>query len=372
MRLLSAPVACLAMLATACATTEQAAAPRWTLTETLRLGGAESGPLSFDWVKSIAVDTAGRIFVYNHDTQEIRMFGQDGELLRVIGRKGSGPGEFRNAEGVTVTHDGKLWVRDAANGRFSIFSGDGDFEQAIAGRFCYSQQSWTPLSDSAGRIIDMECVPQAGQEELRRVVLAYRTDLSGVDTLFDMPACGSRELVEAATWITRTPTSVSYQRIPFAATTVRALGGNGELWCAPNSSIYEILRIGGGGMDTTRIARMVEALPVTVSERDSVIAIFEAKGPSGLDFGRIPEVKSIIERLTVDEQGRLWVRRTDAQGAIQFDVFDGDGEFLATAAMGVYDSSIYQPFVVRGDDVYTIVLDEMGIPFVVRFRITEE
>jgi len=60
---------------------------------------------------------------------------------------------------------------------------------------------------------------------------------------------------------------------------------------------------------------------VTRAERDSVIASFEQKGPSGLDFSRIPRTKPAIERITVDDQGRPWVRRTNAQGVIAFDIY---------------------------------------------------
>lgn len=368
MRLSLAPVTVLLALAAGCASVEQSA-PRWTLTETLRIGGAEAGPTSFDRIKSIAVDTIGRIFVYNHSTQDIRMFGADGEPIRVIGRKGAGPGEFLNAEGATVTRDGKLWVRDAANARFSIFSGDGEYETSWSARFCFSQGSWVPLSDSLGRIIDTDCVVD-GPESRKTAVLAYRTDLSGVDTLFDAPECGTRELREAATWITRTPTSVSYRQIPYAATSVSTIGPRGELWCVSNSSEYEILRLGGGGSDTARIVRAVAAIPVTDAERDSVIAEIESKGPTQLDFDRIPETKSLIERLTVDDKGRLWVRRANARGAIEFDVFDPDGTLLATAELGIHNSSKYQPFLVRGDNIYTVVLGADDLPFVVRFAMS--
>ena len=95
---------------------------RWTLTETLRIGGAETGPASFLYTKSIEADSKGRIFVYDRRTQDIRLFAPDGKLVRVIGRVGSGPGEFRDAEGIAIARDGRLSVRDAANARFSVFN----------------------------------------------------------------------------------------------------------------------------------------------------------------------------------------------------------------------------------------------------------
>ena len=66
--------------------------PRWKLTETLRIGGADTGPTSFNQINSIEADAKGRIFVFDVKTQELRMFAPEGKVIRVIGRSGSGPG----------------------------------------------------------------------------------------------------------------------------------------------------------------------------------------------------------------------------------------------------------------------------------------
>lgn len=91
--------------------------------------------------------------------------------------------------------------------------------------------------------------------------------------------------------------------------------------------------------DTTRIVRNVPPLPVTAAERDSVIASIEEDGPTGLDFDRIPTVKPAIDRLTVDDQGRLWVRRANAAGDIELDIYDATGTLLAGAVLGKHRTS---------------------------------
>lgn len=361
-------IPCLLLAAAGFAEIGQAQA-QWKLTETLRLGGAETGPTSFLYTKSIEVDSKGRIFVYDRRTQDIRMFGSDGKLVRVIGRVGSGPGELRDAEGIAIARDGKLWARDAANARFSVFSSEGVFEKTWTMQFCTSQGPWDPQMDRMGRIVDVDCVV-AGGRALKYVVLAYYTDMSRVDTIADRPECGSKELAEAGTWITRTARGRSFRSIPYAARPIGALGPEGEAWCVPNPSRYDVLRLRPGAKDTTRISRNVPPVPVTSLERDSVIADIESKGPTALDFSRIPKVKPAIDRLTVDDQGRLWVRRTNAKGAIEFDIYSPSGGIIATAELGVYNSAIWHPFVVRGDNVYAVVLDADDVQHVARFRIT--
>ena len=343
---------------------------RWTLKETLRIGGAEAGPTSFVQTRSIEADSKGRILVYDRQSQDIKMFTPDGKFLRTIGRLGSGPGELRNAEGIRLDREGRIWVRDAANARFTVFSPEGEFEKNWTMKFCWSQGSWHPQVDSKGRIVDYDCVvPSGGGRSVGYAVVAYRADMSGVDTLSARPECGTRELSEAGTWITRSEKSTMYRSIPFAPFPLPALGPDGETWCAPNSARYEVVRVVAGAKDTVRISRAIAAVPVTKAERDSVIAGFEEKGPLGLDFGRIPRNKPAIERITVDDQGRPWVRRTNAQGVIEFDVYSNVGQPVATVMLGRFRSPAHFPFVVRGDNVYMVVLDEDDVQHVVRFHI---
>ncbi len=341
---------------------------RWTLKETLRIGGADAGPTSFLRTKSIEADSKGRILVYDQQTQDIKMFAPDGKFLRTIGRVGSGPGELRNAEGITIDRAGRIWVRDAANARFTVFTSEGEFDKNWPMKFCYSQGNWSPQVEARGRIIDFDCVvPQGGGRAMGQQVVAYRPDLSGVDTLGTRPECGTRELSDAATWVRRSEKMTQFINIPFSATPVNVLGPDGESWCAPNSSRYEIMRLVAGAKDTVRISRTVAAVPVTKAERDSIVARHDAKGPSGLDFDRIPRAKPVIDKIYVDDQGRPWVRRTNAQGVIEFDVYSSSGQSVATVTLGKYRT--WPPFVVRADNVYLVVLDEDDVQHVVRFQI---
>lgn len=354
-----------AVAALACTSAEREL-PTWTMREMVRVGSGDEGPTSFSWVKGVAADARGRIFIYEHSTQDIRVFGPDGAHLQTIGRKGAGPGELANAEGIAIASDGRLWVRDAANGRFSIFTTDGEFLSAWPASFCFSQGTWAPVV-AEGRLVDVECIPgPPGGNSYQ--ILGYRIDKSGVDTLGARPECGTRELTESATWITRTDRGTTYRQIPFAPRALSAIDGEGAFWCAPNSGRYEIVRLSGSG-DTIRVARELPPLTVPQSERDSVIADIESRGPTGVDFDRMPTVRPAIERLSVDDRGRLWVRRSNPQGAIVFDIIERDGSLVATAILGDYRSATWSPFVVQGDDVYAVLLGEDDVPQVAHFRI---
>ena len=348
------------------APTDSVGAPEWTLRESVRIGGDDDGPTSFSWIKGLAETPDGRLYVYEQSTQDIRVFDADGRHVRTIGRRGSGPGELRNAEGIVFGPDGALWVRDAANGRFSRFDADGTPLDGWAMTWCSSQGTWSPLV-TGERIVDVDCIPSA--EDDAEVVLAYRSDRSGVDTLGRRAACGSLAQHEAATWITPLEGGgTRYRPIPWAPRPVVAIDGTGATWCAASSGQYVLLRVGRDG-DTVRVARDVSTVPVAVAERDSVIADIESRGPTGVDFSRLPSVKPMIERLTVDDQNRLWVRRDLAADTIAFDVITADGTLEATVMLRGVRTSSWSPFVVRGDVVLLVIVDADGVPQVGRFVI---
>jgi hypothetical protein len=338
--------------------------PQWALRETIRIGEGDEGPTSFSWVKGIEEGADGRIYIYEHSTQDIRVFDRAGAHVKTIGRKGAGPGELGNAEGIVFAADGNLWVRDAENARFTIFDAEGNYRDSWTMQYCWSQGTWAPHV-TPGRIVDYDCEPGAGGAYR---VVGYRTDKSGVDSIAMQAECGTREQHEAATWITRTDRMTSYRQIPWAPRPASTSDGTGATWCAPSTANYELLRIGSGG-DTIRVALDVPPLPVSAAERDSVIREIESRGPTGLDFSRIPATKPAILRMTVDDQNRLWVRRDKAEGGILFDIIKPDGTHEATVSLDGIRTNTWSPFVVRGDVVLLVIVGEDDVPQVGRFVI---
>ncbi len=259
--------------------------------------------------------------------------------------------------------DGALWVRDAANARFSRFDADGTALDSWTMTYCSSQGSWAPFV-TPERLVDHDCIP--GTESDR--IVGYRTDRSGVDSLGVIAACGTQDMYDASAWITRTQTRESYRPIPWAPRPASTYDATGATWCAPSTARYDLLRIALGG-DTVRVTRDIPPMPVTSAERDSAISEIESRGPTGLDFSRIPSTKPAMHRLTVDDQNRLWARRDRAEGGIVFDIIEPDGTIAATVLLGDVRTPVWSPFVVRGDVVLMVIVDDHDVPQVGRFVI---
>lgn len=82
----------------------------------------------------LAYDPARRrIFVADTHTHDVKVFGDDGQLLKVIGRHGEGDGEF-NFPTFLAFARGELYVTDTMNNRIQIFADGGDRWRASFGR----------------------------------------------------------------------------------------------------------------------------------------------------------------------------------------------------------------------------------------------
>ena len=83
---------------------------QWRLVEEWRVGGAVDGPHSFTNVRSLVVQPDGRLVVLESKDQQVHCLSARGEPMRTVGRKGAGPGEFRNANGLVVTPSDQILV----------------------------------------------------------------------------------------------------------------------------------------------------------------------------------------------------------------------------------------------------------------------
>jgi hypothetical protein len=141
------------------------AQPRWRLVEDQRIGGADTGAASFNQIRDLAAGARGQIYVLDVQVQEIRLFDASGRFVRLVGRAGSGPGEYREPNGIRVAPDGSLWVNDHRNARFTVFTADGAYaKQVTVPPWGYGWR-WDGVIDTQGRVL--ETIPFARPEPRR-------------------------------------------------------------------------------------------------------------------------------------------------------------------------------------------------------------
>ena len=83
--------------------------------ERLYSGEANEGALLSD----------GSLVIAHRGDQEILWLDREGRLTQRVGRRGSGPGEFRGLNSILVTRDDTVMAYDGRLSRLTVFSGSG-------------------------------------------------------------------------------------------------------------------------------------------------------------------------------------------------------------------------------------------------------
>jgi hypothetical protein len=334
----------------------------WQVAHELTIGGADEGPFSFSDIRSFAVADDGTVYLLEARESEVRVFSPGGEFVRTIGRQGQGPGEFERANGVALTPDGHLWVYAPGTRRLAQFTTEGEFVRSYLPPINSWGWIWTGGMHADWRLHDLQSI----SVDTGRVQVVVATDLrtERADTL-PVPACPATS-----------PGYFSFPRgsmgIPFGTGRYVALDAAGSrVWCVDTREI-RVHEYSIGATEPTRtLVAEVAAEPVTAAERDSAIAAVEKfkeqVGEAATDYSLIPPVKAIVEGISIDDEGRVWVRARTAEG-FRLIGFDGEGQPIAAIALPE-EPLRWAPVIVRGGRLWYVTTDEDGVPALVRYRV---
>jgi streptogramin lyase len=340
----------------------------WRATEQWRVDGSE-GEAPFGDLRDFVALRDGTVWVLDFKDQVIRRYAADGRALPTIARKGSGPGELRNANGMLVTPAGEVVVSDPQNARLAVFAADGKFARHIAlpiSGWRYRWEAW--LERAQNELVEMDFATQVAA--FRRVALD-----GTVRGTIPVVTCPADDWKQPPAFRAETKgRGGTVSAYPF--TTGGGLAGNGRggVWCAStHSTRVALIRLGG----TDTIARTsveVQLVPVAPAERAERLAALEKRiatyANNDFDRSKVPNVKPGISALYVDDDGRLWVRHADRYKTAQtvFDVHDAKGVHLARMTLPVRSNG-YLPVRARGDALWLTVLDDDDVTWLARYQI---
>ncbi|MGQ0815646.1 MAG: hypothetical protein ACT4O1_14520 [Gemmatimonadota bacterium] len=347
--------------------------PTLTLEEELRIGSVdEPGPTSFGELKGISVAQDGRIAILDAHAQQIRVFGSAGQHLATYGGKGGGPGEFESAFGLMRSPDGMLWVPDHRNARMSVFDFNSGFLRSYPMLFLSYGFVWNGAMAEDGRIFQPSITLGPPRKDVLRV---YGPEMLLVDSLPlpDRLRPDPKNPPGSFYWEAPDGRSSGYMTVPFYAHAQALIDPRGVVWSTgPGDASYRIKRWTPGG-DTTLILETLRApVAVTRAERDSVIAPLreelQKKGAANQDWGKVPQVKPAVASMFLADDGRLFVKTSSPDAMHRYDIYERDGRYAGTVGTSLKIFRWVNP-VVRGDQLWAIVTDELDVAYVVRGRI---
>lgn len=343
----------------------------------LRLGVVDGDPnFVFGDVRGVDAGADGIIYVLDRLASEIRVFDARGTFLRTIASRGEGPGEITEANGMILAGDTILWVQDHGKWMMIGLSRDGkELARAPMPSLHYGH-AWDGTVDDAGRIWKPAYQLDREGDQVRREGLDESTGRIYLKSLD--PATDGVDSVyvgdySARQYLSRVGNGWWHIYFPFDPRRVTAVDPCGGFWQV-HTAAYRAARLDEAG-DTTLVLEVdAEPIPLSAAERAEFIDRVGDVGPESRRTAEavadlMLDTKPLIQKLMVDDEGRLWVERTVEKGASPlYDIFNRNGDFLGSVALSVTpDPNI--PIRIRHGQIYAVVLDELDVPSIVRARV---
>ncbi len=334
----------------------------WVLEELFRLGTlAEEGPELFGQVSAVSLGREGDLYVLDGQASEVRVFGPDGTYRRTLGRPGQGPGELNRPAGLALDSEGKLWVTNWGNARYTAFDAStGELHREARRLASFIAFPWPGRFDELGRLVDIG-LDRNGDP----AILRTDTSFVPVDTM-RLPQASEEDRI----MFRRDGTMVMSAMEPFAPRPGWAPRPTGGIVMGEGGE-YRLHRLGFDGDTTMTVELLRDPVRVSEAERDSAMAAWaemaEAAGRATPDRQpRVRETKPAHGALFVDDRDRIWVRSDREGGEPAWDVMGEDGRFFGQVLVPVAPSYVTPS--VRGDRL-ALVTQVDGVPTVVVYRI---
>ena len=380
----------------------------------MRIGNFDDPDVGFSRVSGVDVDRDGNIYVLEALVPEIRVYSPDGVLLRRIGRRGAGPGEFERAPRFGVVGD-TVWAVARRPDRITLFDRDGTVLSARR-----TQSVVVPLPGGYGYVLPRMMRPDGKfMGHLGMVSFSRNDPPTGVQPTDSIPVpfvlfAATGAVTDTIGWAGRPPPRIWRPRaeddfrlesidvgggrhfVPRPPTTIPQwlpLADGYLLVEAPLAQTHEdgaftVTRFGVSG--DTVYSRMFHYQPIRYSADDlDSIAARAARGEAGgmvpynpagspvpSDWEAIarrlrlamkfPEFKHLIEYAWLAQDESIWLRLLSGDvSTARWALLDAQGHPRGQLELP-WDLRILWN---RGDTFWAVELDEYDVPWIVRFEI---
>lgn len=324
----------------------------------------------FEGIVDMGFDGAGNIYLCDIRACNIKKFSSDGKFLKIIGRKGQGPGEFSMPWRMAVTND-RLFVYDGGNRRLCALTTEGEQVKCIG---IQNTEGWPRnmrAHPGGDVIIEREINYYAEQDRPQDCLIqVFSPDLEIKSTLFTLQVMRNK-----------------FRNIQGMFSNIIQPFSPDVFWgVAPDGRIV----IGLAEDFTVQFHHPEKGLlssfkhtyePVRVTDQD------KERFFSGITFGtseggrtglpeeikkltEFPKTKPAFDALFVDSEGNILVHtvRKGPEGSPPgFDAFDPEGAFIGTVEITGL-KAFPRSALMKEDIVWIVESDEEGQSRVVKYR----
>jgi hypothetical protein len=331
----------------------QDGAIRYALEEELTIGGESGGTESIlNRPLDLKLDSEGNIYVMDWGDVEIKVFSPDGRLIRTIGKKGQGPGEFDVPAYFVVSPDDQVFLLSSRQYQVSVLDQAGAYLSGFKVEgFCMALGVDRNHRIYYSQLLSPEPTATEEFQKIENKMALFRTDMEGKEKT----KLGEyRDSIQMRKMV-KTKEGVSLQSLTSreAYRTCWLVGPDDRVYLGYNKD-YLLDVYDPGWKPLFRFGRQFTPIP------------HPEYGP---DRGH-PEFYPAFSdwRKFFDETGNLWLEQYVAEGVKDhvFDVF---------SPQGIYLKQIHVPetlYLVRGDKAYSLIRTEEEYFVLKRFRMVKE
>jgi hypothetical protein len=290
----------------------------------------------------LALDENNNIYVLDTKESNVKVFDENGRFLRIIGRKGHGPGELDGPANISIFGRNEIAILDSGNRRLIFFSLDGEYKRSLS----TARLSIGDLKiDSQGNIFCMVMTFRDGRR--RHELQKFDSNMNYITTLdyVEVPIDKSISLfVPGPSFVISKEDRIVY--------------GSPE-------NEYEVKLFNNEGK-LIRIIRK-DYVPIKIPQEE--IDYVTRKVPPGIK-AFIPEYYSPYFQINEDDEGRIIVFASYQlkRKIYSIDIFNVEGKYFTTKKIKGnlrVDCCIW-----RKNKLYTIEEDEeSGLPEVKIYRV---
>jgi len=336
------------------------------LKEDLALGEKERNEKHmFYLLTDMDADSHGDIYVLDSENVNIKVYDKKGRFLKVISRKGEGPGELLNPVDIYIDDKDLIYVCDSGNNRISIFSRQGDLVNSINFK-----------EYSAGKIIGIN--PRGGII-LRVDKVSLESSMNFITRIYFINMYSDRFDFMKNLYSVSVPIMQHFRReekgialtIPYQKELCWTLDSSGNVYIG-ESQAYEIQVYSPEGKQIRRIEKEYEPSKVLKPDIENYVKEqFQFNKKEKIFWSttikqqlRVPENKPVFEKLFF-AQDKLFVLRSENGNKERslFDIFDSEGRYSWKMRLKI------RPMIWKNNKIYAVEKGEDGYHIVKRYKV---
>lgn len=338
----------------------------FSLEEDLTIGEKEREEYVFYRARDIEADSEGNIYVLDSGDKQIKVYNKDGYFLRVVSRKGQGPGELLSPIDIYIDERDLIYTSDSENNRISIFNRRGDFvnsknfkEVSVGkiigvnsqGEIILIMDKRSPESDRNFMVLDYS-------------VNRYSPRFEFLENLHSLSIPVMQIFVKDGSMLALS--------VPFQNKLCSTMDALGNIYLG-ESQDYIVQVFSSKGELIRKILKECEINKITKKDIGNYVNEQYLEDENERKFWfrtvteemRAPEYKPVFETFFF-AQSKLLVQRIEYSEKVNsvLDVFDSEGRYIAKVPLKV------SPRIWRNNNLYTIEEDEEGYQYVKRYEVT--